>query len=152
MVNMRSRIKEKAVSPWHCCPDLFPSWASSRETTLKRSNWGELENKWELCETINRTSRHSLSSLSSNRNTSIALMEGNNDLFILISCLLLRVMPGSFEEGLNITKYPIVYHLIWYEVGHFGEYGKGGLLPDACGMYKQYPVICPWIWISGDLG
>lgn len=33
MVNRRSRIKEKAISPWHCYQDLSPRWVCSRGTT-----------------------------------------------------------------------------------------------------------------------
>lgn len=37
------------------------------------------------------------------------------------------------------------------EWGPFGEYGKGGFLPEACGMYKQYPIICPRFGFLGTL-
>lgn len=144
MVNRRNRIKEKAISPWHRYQDLFPRWVCSGGATQKK----QLDSKmWALRK--NQPYFPSLVSLSSNRNTRIALMELNNDLFILISCLQLRFMPGPFEERLNTTGAP--YCVLFDRVrsgGTLESMGRVGVFLKHMGCVNNIQPFVPLIWIS----
>lgn len=139
MVNRRSRIKEKAISPWHCYQDLSPRWVCSRGTPPNKQLRRTLK-----CEL------HGIINLLPGTWVFVKWQEHQNypngtEQWLIYSDILsptetyARLFWGKAKHRISTYCVP----LAWVRRGVLGEYVKGGFLPEAYGMYKQYPIICP---------
>lgn len=127
----------------------FSPDGSVAEEGLQRSKWGELENSSSVKQSATLPGIGVFVKQQEHQNRPNGMEQWPIYSDILSPTeIYARFFWGRAKHHISTLLCATGWSMEW---GPFAEYGKGGFLPEACGMYKQYPTICPQFGFLGTL-